>query len=165
MWVGNFSIKNGGIDVPQNLNTTIDTMEGTKDDPPPSCGNIADDNNSNPPPSCGNTGDCTSESCEDVTAESNHVAASCQSMTYANTVKYDKSKNPKDINWISDGIKAKSPLYKPDNLSLSNTTIDPDAAEAAFLEILEITINPLFGSTNIKWSKQEGRLLTGTALL
>ncbi len=116
MWVGNFTIKYGcGIDVTRNLNTTIDPTEGTNDNPPPSCGNIAEDTNSNPPlscgnttdatdgnplPSCGNTGDCNSELHEDVTAESNHAAASHQSMTYVCTVNYDKSKNPKGINWI-----------------------------------------------------------------
>ncbi len=77
------------------------------------------------PPSCGNTGDSKSVLHEDVSAESNHAAALHQSMAYANTVNHYKSKNPKDINWISDDIEAKIAPYKLDNMPLSNTKVDP----------------------------------------
>ena len=61
---------------------------------------------------------------------------------FAETITYDMTMKPKDINWISDEIETKISPFKPD--SLSNTDIDPALAEAAFASIFYPSAGPTF---------------------
>ena len=65
-------------------------------------------------------------------------------MTYANTISYDESTKPKDINWISEDIEAKIAQYKPDSMVLSNNDVDHDAAENAFMSIFALAQGSTF---------------------
>ncbi len=58
-------------------------------------------------------------------------------MSYAKPVHYDHSMNPKDIDWISDDVKAKISPYEPNNMILSNNKVA--AAEKAFTAIFAST--------------------------
>lgn len=78
-------------------------------------------------------------------------------MKYADTVIYDKSKNPKNINCISDEKKVKIALYKPDNMPLSNTQVDPVAMEAAFAAIFALPSGETFVWFNQYQVKQTAR--------
>ncbi len=72
-------------------------------------------------------------------------------MIFANTVNYDDSTKPKDMNWISEDTKVKTAHYKPNDMLMGNIDVDLSVAEAAFMAILlQKEVKVLFGSTNIK---------------